>query len=190
MSYLLLAPFDHRQDHPVEVQDAPAQDVEPFLLLPAQLGKDKFLPGKREWRGMSPPPPRHPRFPASGSRHSLHGPVDAVLDAHEEPRGCHLVAQVVAGVRGEAEVAVHQGDQGERIPGAWKHHILEGGREEAQQHHQHPKATMKEHQTQRGTLRAASSEEWGYREAGEGAPAGMGSSWNGNSAWIQGSSSL
>lgn len=49
--YLLVAPFDHGQNHPVEIQDAPADDVEPLLLLlPPQLGENEFLPNEGEKR--------------------------------------------------------------------------------------------------------------------------------------------
>lgn len=45
--YLLVAPLEHGEDHPVEIQDAPAEDVEPFLrLFPAELGENELLPGK------------------------------------------------------------------------------------------------------------------------------------------------
>lgn len=39
--------------------------------------------------------------------------MDAILDAGQQPRGCHLMAQVVAGVGGQAEIAIHQGHKGQ-----------------------------------------------------------------------------
>lgn len=50
---------------------------------------------------------------ASGHHHSHQGPMDAVLDARQQPRGCHLMAQVVAGVGSQAEIAIHQGHKGQ-----------------------------------------------------------------------------
>jgi len=64
--------------------------------------------------------------PAPGS-HLLHGAMDAVQDAHDESRRRHVVTEVVAGVGGEAEITVHQRDQGERALGGWENHVLEAG---------------------------------------------------------------
>lgn len=49
----------------------------------------------------------------SAHHHSHQGPMDAILDAGQQPRGCHLMAQVVAGVGGQAEIAIHQGHKGQ-----------------------------------------------------------------------------
>lgn len=43
------------------------------------------------------------------------GPVDAILDASHQPRGCHLMAQVVAGVSSQAEIAIDQGHKGQGL---------------------------------------------------------------------------
>lgn len=68
--YLLLAPFGHGEDQPVEVKDAPADDVKPFLLLPPQLGQDKLLPGSAG-RGQLVSPGRRQQHLPEGPRRAI-----------------------------------------------------------------------------------------------------------------------
>lgn len=59
--------------------------------------------------------PAVPTLASRGHHHSHQGPVDAILDASHQPRGCYLMAQVVAGVSSQAEIAIDQGHKGQGL---------------------------------------------------------------------------
>lgn len=60
--------------------------------------------------------------------HSHQGPMDAILDAGHQPWWRHLMAQVVAGVSSQAEIAIHQGHKGQGLsPGAEAQQLWAGG---------------------------------------------------------------
>lgn len=56
--------------------------------------------------------PHGPRCPAPPA-YSQQGSVNTILDTHHKPWRSHFVAQVVARVGCQAEIAVHQGHQGQ-----------------------------------------------------------------------------
>lgn len=56
--------------------------------------------------------------------HLLHGSMDTIQDAHNQTWWGYIMAQIVAGVRCQSEVTIHQRNQGEGSLLGWKSEVL------------------------------------------------------------------